>query len=84
MPKIIKILLHQQFFNVEHAQINYIIYKMAAIKKSRGKLWSDKETNDLIEAWSDEVIQVALENAKTPKQSNKVYNTLLVSCIAVQ
>lgn len=66
-----------------------IYLKMAAsasattTKKRRGKLWSDKETKDLLEAWSDEVIQVALENAKTPKQSNKVYNTLLVSCVTV-
>lgn len=69
-----------------------IYLKMAAMaasasatttKKSRGRLWSDKKTKDLLEAWSDEVIQVALENAKTPKQSNKVYNTLLVSCVTV-
>ena len=43
----------------------------------------DKEMKDLFEAWSDEEIQVALENAKTLKQSNKVYNTLLISCVAV-
>ena len=57
---------------------------MAAVKNSRGKLWSDGETKYLIESWSNEVIQVALENAKTPTQSNKVYKKLLVSCVAVQ
>ena len=54
---------------------------MAGKNSSRGKLWSDAETNSLIEAWGDEVIQQALENAKTPKQSNKVYKTLIVSFV---
>jgi hypothetical protein len=76
--------LHQQFYIVDHAQINVInICKMAETKtkNSRGKLWSDKETKELLEAWSDDVIQVVLENAKTLKQSNKVYNIFLVSCV---
>jgi hypothetical protein len=37
-------------------------------QEQQRKLWSDGETNDLIEAWSNEVIQVALE---MPKHRNK-------------
>ncbi|KAJ7394530.1 hypothetical protein OS493_000345 [Desmophyllum pertusum] len=44
---------------------------------SRGKTWSNEATDTLINLWSEETIQFALNNSKT-KESGEVYNTLQV------
>lgn len=73
---------HQQYSTVDHAQMEiqlFMIVIMAAVKKSRGKIWTDEETKVLIDLWGEEAIQVALDNAKTTRASSQVYKTLLVS-----
>ena len=48
-------------------------------RKSRVKLWPDEATRTLINLWSEETIQLSLENCKTSKETRQVYNTILVS-----
>ena len=52
---------------------------MAAVKRSRGKTWTEEETKVLIDLWGEESIHIALDNAKTSRASSQVYKTLLVS-----
>ena len=47
--------------------------------KNRGKLWSEEATRTRINLWSEETIQLSLENCKTSKETRQVYNTILVS-----
>ena len=49
--------------------------------KNRGKicLWSNDATEMLIDLWSEETIQFALESSKTSKETREVYSTLQVS-----
>ena len=49
--------------------------------KNRGKfcMGSSDATVMLIDLWSEETIQLALENSKTSKETREVYNTLQVS-----
>ena len=51
-----------------------------ASKTTKGKVWSEKETKLLLTLWSEETIQIALENSKCTKDTNRVYQNLLVSC----
>ena len=44
-----------------------MIVIMAAVKRSRGKTWTDEETKVLIDLWGEESIQIALDNAKTSR-----------------
>ena len=48
-------------------------------RKNRGVVWQDDATNFLIDVWGEEVIQLQLENCKTPKQTSKIYEAILVS-----
>ena len=72
---------HHQYSTLGHAQmfISINTVSMAAVKKSRGKVWTDKETKALIDLWGEEAIQIAVDNAKTSRASSQVYKTLLVS-----
>ncbi len=74
-------MLHQQYSTLGHAQMFIAIntVSMAAVKKRRGKVWTDKETKALIDLWGEEAIQIALDNAKTSRALRQVYKTLLVS-----
>ena len=49
--------------------------------KNRGKIcfWSNDATEMLIDLWSEETIQFALESSKTSKETREVYSTLQVS-----
>ena len=50
-------------------------------RKNRGKIcfWSSDATEMLIDLWSEETIQFALESSKTSKETREVYSTLQVS-----
>ena len=52
-----------------------------ASTKTRGKVWTDKETALLLTCWSEETIQIALNQSKCSKDTSRVYQTLLVSCL---
>ena len=47
--------------------------------KNRGKLWSNDATDILIDLWSEETIQCALESSKTSEETREVYSALQVS-----
>ena len=49
--------------------------------KNRGNIcfWSNDATEMLIDLWSEETIQFALESSKTSKETREVYSTLQVS-----
>ena len=49
--------------------------------KNHGKIcfWSNDATEMLINLWSEETIQFALESSKTSKGTREVYGTLQVS-----
>lgn len=49
--------------------------------RNRGKicLWSNDATDMLIDLWSEETIQFALESSKILKERREVYNTLQAS-----
>ena len=49
------------------------------VSKNRGKLWSNYATDILIDLWSEETIQCALESSKTSKEMREVYSALQVS-----
>ena len=53
-----------------------------ASKATRGKVWSEKETKLHLTLWSEETIQIALDNSKCTKDTNRVYRNLLVSCFS--
>ena len=46
--------------------------------KTRGKVWSENETKHLLTCWSEETVQIALDNSKCTKDTNRVYRNLLV------
>ena len=46
--------------------------------KSRGKTWCDDATRTLINLWSEETVQLSLENRKSSKEKRQVYNRLLI------
>ena len=56
---------------------NFAGRKMAA--RNRGKMWGNDATGLLIDLWSEETIQFALESSKTSKETREVYHTLQVS-----
>ena len=41
---------------------------MAAVKKNRGKVWSNEATKTLLYMWCDETIQVAFDHSNGPKK----------------
>ena len=43
------------------------------------RIWSNDATDMLIDLWSEETIQFALENIKTSKEMREVYSTLQVN-----
>ena len=43
------------------------------------RIWSNDTTDMLIDLWSEETIQFALENSKTSKETREGYSTLQVS-----
>ena len=43
------------------------------------RIWSNDATDKLIELWSEETIQFALENSKTSDETREVYSTVQVS-----
>ena len=43
------------------------------------RIWGNDATDMLIELWSEETFQFALENSKTSKETREVYSTLQVS-----
>jgi hypothetical protein len=63
----------------EEKTLNKPPQKVNVTSKTRGKTWSDEATKKLIELWGEETIQIALDNAKTSKQSSQIYKTLLAS-----
>jgi hypothetical protein len=52
---------------------------MAAVKRNRGKVWSNEATKTRLNLWCDEAIQVAFDQSKGSKETSKVYQRLLVS-----
>ena len=54
--------------------------KRYGVEKSwQNLLWSNDATEMLIDLWSEETIQFALESSKTSKETREVYSTLQVS-----
>ena len=43
------------------------------------RIWSNDAIDMLIDLWSEETVQFALENSKTSKETREVYSTLQVS-----
>ena len=42
-------------------------------------IWSNNDKDKLIDLWSEETIQFALQNSKTSKETSEVYSKLQVS-----
>ena len=45
-------------------------------------IWSNNDKDKLIDLWSEETIQFALQNSKTSKETSEVYSKLQVSDIS--
>ena len=51
---------------------------MAAATKMSGRKWSEEEVEKLLNLWTEETIQINIDNAKTLKEKTAVFQTFKV------